>query len=185
MALIPFYADCQTISINSFLGVNFGLCREEAVEILKKEFAYFSFNEQQEMLLLYDWKFMGKTCKSVCLKFTDDRFYEGSAEFASTDIVGDFNMLKLKLVSNYGYGQDRCWFEPPYYLGDGRELTAVQTGNGKLFHYWSTQKSLKNGDFIVLESTANGTLRITFQNHFLASLASEKYKQLTSNTSDY
>jgi len=181
--LIPFIASSQVVQIHSFMGIKFGASRNEALLTAQQVGAQLhSIDEQEEVVFLSRLKFAGIESKQAYLKFVDNQFFEGTIEFEvdHSNFIQLFNNLKLQLIDRYGYGKNYSWVDSPYYWGDGNEFEAILNRKGKLCHAWGNTKQITSGDFIVMEVCDDSILKIVFQNHNFASMASRKIRHLSS-----
>jgi hypothetical protein len=179
--LMPLLSIAQGIEIDSFCGVRFGAAKENAIATLKSSGALVnSIDEVEELVYLSDLKFEGITSQAAYLKFVDNKLYEGIIEFDVNeyDFTRNFNRLKAGLSLKYGYGKDYSWFEPPYVKGDGNEFEAIENRKAKYCHVWAKSREVTANDFVVLELGVDKKLRVVFQNHAFAKLASQKFRQL-------
>lgn len=184
LMLIPAISASQPIHIDSFNGIRFGSSKEEALQVIKSlGGSLTSFNELEELAYLSDINFEGKNSKRSYLKFVDNKLYEGIVEFDVTHLNYRelYNSIKFALSEKYGYGKDFSWMEHPCYFNDGTEYNAILARRGKLCHVWASKAQVTSGDFIVMEVGADRVLRIVFQNHFLATITSQKNRQLGAN----
>jgi hypothetical protein len=180
--LLPFYVQAQAILIDSFLGINFGLSKSEAVKTAESFGAVVhNLDGREGLLVLSNVKVCGLNSSATYLKFANDSFFEGIAEFHvdKDNFVSTFNKLKIQLVGPYGYGKDFSWFEPPFYFGDGNEFEAILSRRGKLCHAWGNPKQITSDNFIILEVCSDKKIRLVFQHHKIAKLLNASSGQLS------
>jgi hypothetical protein len=179
--LIPLICNSQSINIESFNGIKFGTSRQEALKAATGLGASLvSLNEFEELACMSNFTFAGVSSKAAYLKFVDDKLYEGIMEFEidPNNYNALYNKMKNVLTTSYGYGKDFSWMDSPFYFGDGQELRALVQGKGKLCHVWAKGKQVTADDFIVMEIGADKILRLVFQNHAYASMATKKIRHL-------
>ena len=181
--IIPLIANSQIVQIDSFMGIKFGVSKNEALLTAQQFGASLnSENGQEEVVILKSFKFAGIESNQTYLKFVDNQFFESITEFEvdESNFIEIYNALKLQLVDSYGYGKDFSWFAPPNYYGDGKEFNAIINKNGKLCHAWVNTKQITSANFIVLEVCPDRILRLVFQNHLFASMYSRRIRQISS-----
>lgn len=184
LLLLPLIGNSQPIQIKSFYGIKFGASRQEALQTAATLGATVSSIDQfEELAYLNNLNFAGTKSRMAYLKFVDNKFYEGIIEFDvnQTNFAHLYDKMKLALSKSYGYGKDYSWMENPFYFGDGNEFFALQQKKGKFCHVWAKGKQITSDDFIIMEIGADRVLRIVFQNHQYASMASRKFGQLGAN----
>jgi pheromone shutdown protein TraB len=118
---LPLFSRAQSVFIDSFEGVKFGVSQGDAIKAAQSTGASLNYiDKEEELVFLSNLKVAGVRSKLAYMKFVDDHFFEGVAEFDvdKSNFIPVFNHLKFQLTKMYGYGKDFSWFEPPFYFGD-------------------------------------------------------------------
>ncbi len=181
---IPLFSFAQKMQVESFLGIKFGVCKEEALTVATLFGAHSSaFYPEREEIELKNFKLDQISSERASFCFINDRLYKGVIEFAinDTNFIKTFNALKYSLSEQYGYGKDFSWFDAPYYPGAGNELAGIIRRKAKICHAWGNSGDITSGNFVSIEVCSDKVLRIFFQNRVFSDIATAQISRLSSN----
>lgn len=185
LLLLPFGVLAQLNKpIAGFYGLSFGSKKDSVISALKARGAVNIDSVNADFISFTGMKFGNREGDFFGLRFIDGLFFEGIVAFVvkqDPQVDSEFTAIRNDLTSVYGNGKSYSHFKSPYRIGDGYESTAIKGGYGKLMHAWHEGRDINDDvDYILLETTPDIYLKITYRYAKLAKIAIQRAKNKAS-----
>ena len=165
ITILPLYIYGQEKPIDKFIGIPFNSSRVSVLEQIKLKGGDPVEVSDTTIIGAIGIKFAGRTTDLISLRMHNDKFFQGVI-ILDPELEGKtieyFITIRNELTEVYGKGKQLTSFQSPYRVGDGYELTAVQTGKGQIASAWTYENQAGDKNWISIEITPDLKIRLTY-----------------------
>jgi hypothetical protein len=165
LLILPLYIYGQEKPIDKFIGIPFNSSRVSVLEQIKLKGGDPVEVSDTTIIGAIGIKFAGRTTDLISLRMHNDKFFQGVI-ILDPELEGKtieyFITIRNELTEVYGKGKQLTSFQSPYRVGDGYELTAVQTGKGQIASSWTYENQAGDKNWISIDITPDLKIRLTY-----------------------
>jgi hypothetical protein len=179
MMILSFSSYSQELT--GCMGINFGDPKHRVKEVKNQKGGFVAYKDNPGALLYTNGSFAGHDAVGAVFRFYDNRMHTAVILLVVDQkpmVMSFYRNILSELTEKYGVTPEKIHtFKRPYYEGDGYEHNAISLGYAELFAVFR----FNNDNAISVEVTKDLSLKITYQNHELASKEIDQNKQKNSN----